>query len=391
MTIGQSVMVSGLNFHFFRIMLAAGLLRSIVRGERIDGKFNKIDKSVIALGIWMMTASLFHEAEEGSGPTYTSGVVYNIWLSYYLFRIWAKTTEDVQRIVKILAVICTPIALEMIIEIITKRNMFSVFGYVSEAVMIRNGSPRASAAFPHPILAGTVGALILIFLFSIRKSSRSVFALGLISAIAIIITSASTGPIMTAAAGLFALALWKYRYYTRHLRYGFVALYIFLEIVMSRPAYFTISLIDLTGGSTGYHRAELIRSTIAHIGEWWRYGTDYTRHWMASGVSYSPNHTDITNYYISFAVNSGLLGILLFIFIIILCFKSIGNSINAISDTDPDSAYVFWIIGSIMFAHAVTSLSIAYFGQCSVLYWMTVALCSAAPPTTESSERIIET
>ena len=61
----------------------------------------------------------------------------------------------------------------------------------------------------------------------------------------------------------------------RTLRWAMVRVYVLLDLVMNRPAYFLIADIDLMGGSTSWYRAELIHSTIAHIDEWWLIGTDY--------------------------------------------------------------------------------------------------------------------
>ena len=53
---------------------------------------------------------------------------------------------------------------------------------------------------------------------------------------------------------------------------------------MEDPIYFLMARIDISGGSQGYFRAQLIRSLIDHLSEWWLAGKDYTRHWMASGI-----------------------------------------------------------------------------------------------------------
>ena len=66
-----------------------------------------------------------------------------------------------------------------------------------------------------------------------------------------------------------------------------------------------------------YHRAALIESAIKHLDEWWLAGTDYTRHWMPSGIPANENHTDLTNHYIAMGVMGGLLLLLLFIWLLL--------------------------------------------------------------------------
>src|SRR5207253_439216 len=79
-----------------------------------------------------------------------------------------------------------------------------------------------------------------------------------------------------------------------------------LQIVMNDPVYFLMARIDFTGSSTGWFRAQLIRSSIQHLDEWWAVGTDYTRHWMPSGIYANEIHTDITNHFLEMGVWGGL-------------------------------------------------------------------------------------
>ena len=68
---------------------------------------------------------------------------------------------------------------------------------------------------------------------------------------------------MTAIAGMGAVCVWRVRRHTRLLRWAAVVAYILLDIVMTRPAYYIVTRLDVTGSSTGWHRAKLIESAIA--------------------------------------------------------------------------------------------------------------------------------
>jgi len=52
-------------------------------------------------------------------------------------------------------------------------------------------------------------------------------------------------------------------------RWGTVVGYLVLALVMKAPPYFLLARINIVEGSTGWHRAELIRSALAHVSEWW--------------------------------------------------------------------------------------------------------------------------
>ena len=86
------------------------------------------------------------------------GFLYNVLGIYFLLRLWIRDREDVQRVLRTLAVACVFFAVFMILEQETGRNVFSVFGGVPEFTAIREGKLRSQAAFAHSIVAGTVGA-----------------------------------------------------------------------------------------------------------------------------------------------------------------------------------------------------------------------------------------
>jgi hypothetical protein len=160
-----------------------------------------------------------------------------------------------------------------------------------------------------------------------------------------------------------------------------------LATMMNRPVYYLIGEIDLTGSSTGWHRARLIESSLQHLGEWWLAGTDYTRHWMATGVSWSPNHTDLTNHYIALGVYGGLPLLLTFVAVMAVSFRNVGRNLAATQWAGP-SSFVAWTAGSALFAIAVTSVSISYFDQSVLWLYMTMAFCSslAGAPVTVASQ-----
>ena len=138
------------------------------------------------------------------------------------------------------------------------------------------------------------------------RENRKLALIGLAATGGIVFASGSSGPVMTTLSVLFALALWRIRGHLRVVRWFVVIFLIILNFIMNDPVYFLMARIDITGGSTGYFRAQLIRSAIEHLNEWWLAGTDYTRHWMVTGVAASADHTDITNHYLAMGVVGGL-------------------------------------------------------------------------------------
>ena len=377
MTMGQVIEIGPFNFQLFRMLLAFGVVRVLFRGERIQGGLTTVDKLVIVWGTWIFLASFFHKFTPGSGPVYALGSVYNMILPYFLFRIWCRNDRDLRIIIGTIAVLLVPVSISMWMEKISIYNPFAIFGGVLEIPMIRDGSVRASGPFAHPILAGSVGATCLPLIASIWKSSRTLAMLGISACIAMVVASASSGPLMSLILGIFALCMWWYRRLTRYCVPAMVILYILLSLIMSRPPYYLLSRIDLAGGSTGFHRAALIEGFLSHFHEWWAFGTDYTQHWVPHIAGSTPEHTDVTNAYIGYAVVAGLPALTLFLLILWNAFTYVDIEVRKSSQVTARRSFVAWCLGSALFAHATTNISVVYFDQTLVLFWATISMISS--------------
>ncbi|MBV33362.1 MAG: hypothetical protein CMK36_08025 [Porticoccaceae bacterium] len=382
MTVGQGFDIGPFSFTVIRVLVLVGFIRIVVRGERLSGGINLIDSIVILWGLWGLFANLLHPHPSEFTLVYRIGMVYNVWGIYFLIRILCGTAEEVIGIIKLTAILLVPLALEMLNQKMTGSNSFSLLGGVSPHVTIRDGVLRAQGPFRHAILAGTVGATCFPLMIGIWSKARRFALLGAISCAIMVFTSASSGPIASLMAAIFALVLWKYRHLTSTLCWAAVFGYVFLEIVMNRPAYYIITYADLTGSSTGWHRARLIESAMSRLDEWWLAGTNYTRHWMPTGVSWSSNHADITNYYLSWGVKGGLLWMGLFIAILILSFIRVGRTIRMYNENGLAECFLVWCFGASLFAHAATSISVSYFDQSFLFIFLTIGVISSLYSTT---------
>jgi hypothetical protein len=377
MTMGQGIEIGAFSLPIYRMLLLVGLIRVLIKGEKIENFGNTVDKLIFFLMGWIILASFFHDGVLASGPVYVSGVIFNFALVYFLIRAWCRDVSEVSGVIVIIAFILAPIAVEMVMERVTKTNKFAVFGGLPHEVSFREGKYRAQGPFRHPILAGTVGAVCVPLFIGIWQKNRIASVVGLLSGLCITIASASSGPMMSMFAGIFAVFMWRHRHLTNHLRWSAVVLYFAFQLYTGRPGYYLMTRIDLTGGSTGWHRARLMESAFEKIDEWWLFGTDLTRHWMPTGVSFSPYHTDITNYYLAFGVIAGLPAMLAVVAILVICFCWVGRSVRLFEDSDNQELFVVWCLGAGLFAHAATSISVSYFDQSLVFFWMNVAIISS--------------
>jgi hypothetical protein len=372
MTIGQVIEIGPFHFTVIRLLIAVGVVRVVAKGERIVGRLQAMDWLMILWGIWGVLASVFHE-KPMEMMVFMMGLAYDGLGLYFLMRIFIEDTQTVMLLAKAVVILLIPVALEMVSEKLTGHNAFSALGYVNDEVTVRHGKLRAQGPFAHAILAGTAAAVCMPLALLMWRRERLFALLGLAVPGVMILTSASSGPIMTAAASFGALGLWRFRRWLPLIRWGCVGMLIVLNFIMHDPVYYLLARIDLTGSSTGWHRAALIGASIEHLDEWWLGGTDYTRHWMPTGVYWTQKHTDITNHYLKMGVDGGLLLMFLFMGTVVAGFSAVSRTLKAMEDEPEEKRWMIWMLGSILFGHAVTFLSVSYFDQTIVLFYLVLA------------------
>lgn len=374
MPLGQSIPIGPFHFTVIRLLIFVGVVRVAIRSEAGAIRFRAIDYVLLLWAACALCSSAFHKPIDDA-LVYRLGLAYNALGVYFLIRVCCTTIADAVQLITTTAFVLVPVAIAMVAERITGINAFASFGGIREFALVRDGVIRAEGPFNHPILAGTVGAVSLPLMVGIFARRRLAAITGLAASVAMIVTSGSSGPLLAASVGIVGLLLWRYRLYMRYFRWLALLLYLALDVLMKAPAYFILARIDVVGGSTGWHRAELIHSSINHLSEWWLAGTDYTRNWMPTGVSWSENHTDITNQYLEYGVVGGLPLMILFIIAMICGFQYIGQSLRLSGQCD---TFVVWAIGVCLMAHATSCISVSYFDQSYMFLFMTLALATAS-------------
>ena len=360
-------------FHFtsIRILVAVGIFRVLVKGERLAGGCNGLDRMIMAWGVWAVCSSAFH-TNFAESLVYRMGMAYTGWGIYFLLRIFISDQDTVAKLFKASIIALVPIAIAMITESMTGRNFFSFLDPRLELSEIRGGHVRAQGPFSHSILAGTVGAVYFPMAIQFWKADRILAVLTAITAGSMVLTSHSSGPIMTMII-LIGLGLWNARAHVRAIRNAAIVGVIFLNIFMNAPVYYLLARIDLTGNSSSWHRAALIDGAIEHFDEWWLGGTDYTRDWTPNAGP-QEEHTDITNHYIKMGVLGGLPMMMLFIGTLAAGFSEVGE---ALRHAPVEQQRMIWTLGSILFGHAANMLSVAYFDASIFFLFFTLA-CIAA-------------
>lgn len=88
---------------------------------------------------------------------------------------------------------------------------------------------------------------------------------------------------------------------------------------------------------------------------------------------------DVTNQYLAVGFGGGLVTMLLFILIIVLCFRAVGIAVRRTAGIESFSTrFCVWALGASLFAHALGFLSISYFDQNGVMWYLLLAMISAS-------------
>jgi hypothetical protein len=372
MTLGQNIQLGPFHFSVIRMLVAVGVLRVITKRERAIGGWIVLDRLIVAFAVCAICSSFFHK-DIGAALINRLGLAYDCLGIYFLLRVFIRDSDSIFMLGRIVIIALIPIAIEMASETVTGKDAFSFLGGVPDASEIRGGKVRAQGPFAHSILAGTVGAVCVPLTVLFWQRRRKLALIGLLTTATIVGASRSSGPIMTTLVALACLALWKWRSHMRMIRWGAVAAIVALNFLMNAPVYYLLARIDLTGSSTSWYRAALVQSAFNHLDEWWLGGTDYTRHWMVTGAAWNEDQSDITNHYIKMGIFGGLPLMLLFIGVIVAGFVLVGRTLRLNETAPADRRFLVWALGSILFGHAATMISVSYFDQSIVFFYLVLA------------------
>jgi hypothetical protein len=138
---------------------------------------------------------------------------------------------------------------------------------------------------------------------------------------------------------------------------------------MKAPVWMLIARVDLTGSSSGYHRAELVDQFINHFSDWWLIGTKDTINW-------GEDIWDAQNEYVSVGETGGLLAFIFFIAMISRVCARIGNARKRCENREQE--WFVWFFGAALFSNLVAFFGVNYFDQSKVGWFLLLAMISAA-------------
>src|SRR5580698_248456 len=345
--LGQQIYLGGVHWLVGRILVLAGLLKISIsrvasKGNFLAGGYNSIDRAFL----WCTLAEsicVVLQYMQSQALINQFGFLIDYLGAYFLLRALIQDKKDIYTAIKCMALLCVMLAFFMVREQQTLHNAFGTLGGVQSVPDVREGKTRSQGVFQHALMAGTFAASLLPLFLLLGKNGKSklIAFIGIAGCTVMTITSQSSTPLLAYVSGVLIVCLWPVRKKMQLVRRGIVAALLGLAVVMKAPVWFVIAHIDLTGGSSGYHRAELIDVFIKHFSDWWLIGTKDIASWGF-------DMWDTQNQYVNVGETGGLVAFILFICMISRCFARIGDRRKAVEGKSSQVWFV-WFLGAALF------------------------------------------
>jgi hypothetical protein len=180
----------------------------------------------------------------------------------------------------------------------------------------------------------------------------------------IIIATASSTPVFAAALAMLVLCAFRWRRYTGLATKLLLLMLIALHIVMEAPVWHLIARISAAGGSTGWHRYNIINNAIRHFSEWALVGAHNFENWGCG--------RDITNQYVFEGLKGGIGTMIMFLLIL---YKALSTLVYlSLHHGEEENHFLLWCLFATLIAHSSAFIGIAYFGQIYILWFMVLAI-----------------
>ncbi len=374
----QRLAIMSLDFPFLRILVLVLIFRIAGRGEAANFVWKPLD----ALMVWWIGATFITGFLRTGGEmlVYHSGMAVDALGGYFAVRCLIRDSRDFNVLVRAASIVAIPVAIAFLVENSTQRNLFAIFGGVSEITAVRDDRLRCQGPYNHPILAGCFWAALLPVMAARwwqGGSARREALLASVAAVLIVYCCASSTPVFGLLGGLIGAAFFPLRRNLRLVRWALVLSIVALHIVMKAPVWHLISRVSAVGGSTAYFRYQLIDHFIRRVNEWVLIGTNSTAHWFWGSQ-------DLTNFYVAQGVAGGLVTLALFIAIIAVAFAGMGRAWRQFEASRP-TLILCWALGVTLFVHAFNFFGVSYFGTITALWYLTLGAIGSISPRAKSA------
>ena len=373
-----SIDLGPLHLYGVRLLALFGFVKILVGSKKHNFHWNKIDKLFLSYIVLGSVIYVIASINTVGAVIWKCGAFVDSVILYYVLRHAIQTKEDVELIIKTFCycvIVLLPFAM---FEFFSARNLFSFLG--RSAIAIRDGEIRAATTFSHAILFGSFAAALIPMLWGGYKASKSkllLFAIG--CCLFFVVACSSSGPLIALAGSICLLFFFKWKQHSSLL--GKLTLFtaIFVHLVRERPLWHFIYIrVSIKASSTGLHRYLLTDAAVKEFWDWWLLGYgDIGPQWHLKYWSYiDAPATDVTNHYLLEGVRGGFFTMVLFVYLCYTSVRVLGR--YSLSQDLVGDQWLWWGFAVMMIAHCLTFLSVAYFGQITMLLYLTIAVASFA-------------
>lgn len=388
MFLGQGVSFHiGLNIYPMRFLVLMAFLRVYTRREMRFSELNGLDRAFIgaygfAVVVYLIRTAMGYGTSEAISQTSNLskfGGFCDMVLGYFAFRGLLRGTDDLRHFLVRLPLLLVPYVASLAVERMTGNNPLGMLGGPPSMWLDAEGRARCFGSFAHPSLLGTFGAsffLLYVALFVERSMRmRATLAIGL--CLAIVGFANSGSPVTFVGLGLVIWALWPLRRNVSTLKAGAAVGLVVTALAMNSPIWYLPTRISGIVGGSGWHRSYLMERGFADIDKWWLAGMplDLTVGWFPYLIL---GAADMTNLFLQFGVDGGLLALLLLVLALVMAFGRLGRALEA-SRQLPDGrlAELFlWGLAAVLIAHIINFFAITYFDQFNMIWMMQMAAIS---------------
>ena len=373
---GQVVVLGGVHFTVYRIIVLFGLVRLIrtapqTGGHSFVGGFCGVDR---AFTLWALFTCIIFSIQwmEMQAFIKSVGSLLDAIGGYCVLRFLIRDHGAVRQAIKVMAAVAIVLSITMVTEQLSQKNVFGLLGGMPVEVAVREGKPRSTGAFAIYITAGVFGATVLPLLMWLWSDSKSrlTAGVGVVGATLMTITANSSTPLLAYVAAIVGLCFWPLRRRMRAFRWGLLLIIVGLHLSMNAPVWALIARIDLTGSSSGFHRYMLVDQCLRHFSDWWLVGVKNYNDWGF-------DMWDLCNQYIDCAIRGGLATLVMFILVISRGFGRLGAA-RKLVEGDSKQEWSLWCLCAALLSHVVAYFGIAYFDQMQVAWYALLAIIVAA-------------
>ena len=388
MFLGQGVSFNiGLNIYPMRFLVLVAFLRVLRRREMTFSGLNELDRAFIgayglAVFMYLIRTALGYGTSETISQTSTLSKVggfCDMFLGYFAFRGLLRGTDDLKYLLLRFPLLLLPYVASLAVERVSGANPLGMLGGPPYMWLDAEGRARCFGSFAHPSLLGTFGAsflLLYVALFFERSARmRATIAMGLCLAIVGLANSGS--PVSYLVLGLGIWALWPLRWNVAILKVWAGIGLLITAFAMNAPIWYLPTRISGIVGGSGWHRSYLMERGFADIDKWWLAGMplDLTVRWFPYVIM---DAADMTNLFLQFGVDGGLLALLLLVLALVRAFRRLGRALVATRQLPEGqlSERFLWALAALLIAHIINFFAITYFDQFNMIWMMQMAAIS---------------